>query len=245
MLPDLLGTYGDGGNAQVLAERARWRGIPARIIHATSEQSIPRACDIYLLGGGEDNAQEKACRALDRAGFASVIDAGMPVVAVCAGLQLLGRTFTDSGNRVNSGLGVLDVVTVPARRRAIGHVAVRANPALRLADPRLLGFENHRGRTVRGAGLGYLGRVESGTGNGDGTDGALAGNVIGTYLHGPMLALNPALADRVLELATGRPMPQVLDRIDEIPRMRRAALRRARRRRALSLRRVWRPAGSE
>jgi len=90
LLPDLLGTYGDIGNAHVLAQRARWRGIPATIVQVTSDRSIPSGCDIYLLGGAEDTAQERATRLLDTDGFSAVIDAAAPVLAVCAGMQILG-----------------------------------------------------------------------------------------------------------------------------------------------------------
>jgi CobQ-like glutamine amidotransferase family enzyme len=123
---------------------------------------------------------------------------GAVVLAVCAGLQVLGRSFaTSEGGRAN-GLGLFDLDTVASpARRAVGEVVV-AGDASYLP---LTGFENHAGRTVRDESLEPLGRVSVGVGNGDGTDGARVGRLVATYLHGPVLARNPALADVLLALA--------------------------------------------
>ena len=76
----------------------------------------------------------------------------------------------------------------------------------------IAGFENHGGRTYLGAGETPLGRVLAGHGNNgrDGFEGVRRGNVIGTYLHGPLLPKNVWLADRLIELALGielEPLP--------------------------------------
>ena len=67
----------------------------------------------------------------------------------------------------------------------------------------LTGFENHQGVTRLGPGVRPLARTTLGTGNGDGTEGAYAGRVLGTYLHGPALVRNPGLADLLLYWAAG------------------------------------------
>src|SRR3954467_9433556 len=203
--PDLLGTYGDGGNAVVLAQRLRWRGIPAEIIEVHAGQSVPDSCDIYVLGGGEDAPQALAAeqlaaeRPLHRA-----VDRGAVVFAVCAGLQIVGQSFLIAGGREQPGLGLLDCRTGrAAAKRAVGEIIVDPDPALGL--PRLSGYENHGGVTDLGPGARPLGRVIEGIGNGDGqgTDGAVHGKVLGTYLHGPALARNPSLADLLLGWAVG------------------------------------------
>ncbi len=199
--PDLLGTYGDGGNGVVLVQRARWRGIDAELVEATSERALP-AGDLYCLGGGEDSAQAASAERL-RADDTLVraVERGSPVLAVCAGYQILGRTFAAADGRPLAGVGLLDVSTSKgAGRRAVGEIL--AAPLLAQV-PVLTGFENHGGVTVRGSGVAPLARVEIGVGNGDGTDGAVFERVVGTYLHGPVLARNPALADLLLSWATG------------------------------------------
>lgn len=222
VLPDLLGVYGDGGNALVLARRAEWRGIRTQIIRTEQNDPAPAECDIYILGGGEDQAESQAVELLRDSGLTGAADRGAAVLAVCAGLQLLGTSLVDSDGHRYAGLGLLDLATHAEKRRAIGTVVTRAASELGLADPTLIGFENHSGRTVRGAGLAPLGRVRSGTGNGDHTDGAVSGTVIGTYLHGPVLARNPALADHLLTVATGRTMDELA--LPDIADMRRTAV---------------------
>jgi lipid II isoglutaminyl synthase (glutamine-hydrolysing) len=197
--PDLLGTYGDRGNGLVLERRAALRGIDVELCEVPSDATVPRA-DLYCVGGGEDGPQQLAVERLERDGMLQrAVDDGAVVLAVCAGVQVLGRSFPGADGARCDGLGLLGVDTVGGTTRAVGEVLVEA------ADPpgRLTGFENHAGRTVRDEGVGALGRVVVGTGNGDGTDGALDGRIVATYLHGPVLARNPALADLLLALAIG------------------------------------------
>jgi lipid II isoglutaminyl synthase (glutamine-hydrolysing) len=120
---------------------------------------------------------------------------------VCGGFQLVGHRYLAADGTVLEGLGLVDLETRAGPTRLIGEIVVDPDPPL----PRLTGFENHWGRTTLGPGVAPLGRVVTGGGNGDGTraEGARAGRVVGTYLHGPVLARNPALADQLLEQATG------------------------------------------
>jgi lipid II isoglutaminyl synthase (glutamine-hydrolysing) len=207
--PDLLGTYGDGGNAIVLVQRARWRGIPAELLEATSETPLP-AGDIYCLGGGEDAAQTASAERLRADGrLERAVGRGATALAVCAGYQILGRSFAAADGRALAGVGLLDVRTAKGSgRRAVGEVL--AEPIDR-GLPLLTGFENHGGLTVRGPDTAPLAHVRAGVGNGDGTEGAVFGRVIGTYLHGPVLARNPALADLLLSWATGRKLDPLDD----------------------------------
>jgi CobQ-like glutamine amidotransferase family enzyme len=202
VLPDLLGTYGDGGNAEVLFRRLDWRGIPARVVPITVDQPLPRQLDVYVLGGGEDAAQSLAVRYA--AGLGSVQPSAM-IFAVCAGLQLLGREFTVTGGRFSPGLGLIDVRTAAAPERAVGEII--GEPCVPGLDQPLTGFENHQGHTELGPRAQPLGRVLAGIGNGNGFDGVVQDRVIGTYLHGPALARNPQLADMLLERAMGRRLP--------------------------------------
>ncbi|MFM7061114.1 MAG: type 1 glutamine amidotransferase [Actinomycetes bacterium] len=201
--PDLLGTYGDRGNALVLAHRARARGIGADIVEVPAGSPLPDACDIYLLGGGEDAPQVAAAEGLraGRAALVRALDAGAALLAVCAGFQLVGHHYAAAGGRTMEGLGLVDLHTVPGPDRIIGEVLVEPDPATGL--PTITGFENHGGRTHLGPDARPLGRVLRGGGNGDGTDGVLAGGIVGTYLHGPVLPRNPALADHLLAHVTG------------------------------------------
>jgi CobQ-like glutamine amidotransferase family enzyme len=219
--PELLGTYGDGGNGQVLVHRARWRGIEAELLEAPAGRPLP-AGDLYCLGGGEDGPQFQAAESLRADGtLAAAASGGTPVLAVCAGYQIAGRSFPSAEGRPLDGLGLLDVTTVKAPApRAVGEIL--AEPLVE-GLPTLTGFENHGGHTSLGPAAAPLARVASGIGNGDGTEGAIAGRVVGTYLHGPVLARNPALADMLLSWATGSALAPIDDAEEEALRAERLA----------------------
>lgn len=205
LYPELLGTYGDGGNAVVLAQRLRWRGIRAEVIDVHAGEPVPRACEVYLMGGGEDAPQSLAAREL-RADSALVdaVAGGAAVLAVCAGLQVLGHRFAGEDGKAHIGLGLLDCATHrDGGPRRVGEVVVDPDPGLGL--PNLTGYENHGGVTTLGPDARPLGKVVVGHGNdaGDGSEGIVSGKVVGTYLHGPVLARNPALADYLLASVLG------------------------------------------
>ncbi len=207
--PDLLSTYGDRGNALVLERRARLRGLPVEIIEVNSDRPVPRDGDIYLMGGGEDLPQTLATHRLQAdGGLHAAVSQGAALFAVCAGYQMLGAEFGGAEDQPVAGLGLLDIRSGRGARRAVGEIVADVDPALQV--PRLTGFENHQGVTRIGPLARPLARTALGTGNGDGTEGAYAGRVLGTYLHGPALVRNPGLADLLLTWAVGPlpPMPQ-------------------------------------
>lgn len=220
LLPDVLGTYGDAGNATVLQRRLSWRSIRAMTIPITLDSPVPESLDIYVLGGGEDAAQTVAARHLiNQPGFHRAAARGAIVFAVCAGLQLLGNWFATEDGRREPGLGMLDLTTAAGPKRAIGEIVSRPTVA-GLTEP-LTGFENHGGRTSLGPDAVPLGDVIRGTGNDDIVDGAIHDHVVGTYLHGPALARNPQLADWLLGQAVGLSLPPLdLEPVRELRRQR-------------------------
>lgn len=202
ILPDVLGTYGDDGNALVLCQRARLRGLDAEIVRVKLGEAIPETLDLYCLGGGEDTAQILAAEHLIAdGGLTRAATAGRPILAICAGLQVLGESFHAS-DRTVQGLGLIDATTSPLDKRAIGEVIT--TPTLEGLTEPLTGFENHMGATILGTDASPIGKVTRGVGNdGQGGEGAVQGSVIATYMHGPVLARNPELADLLLTRATG------------------------------------------
>jgi lipid II isoglutaminyl synthase (glutamine-hydrolysing) len=204
--PDLLSTYGDRGNLLVLERRARLRGIAVASVLVNADQPVPRQGDIYLMGGGEDLPQILAARRLRAdGGLAAVAQQGAVIFAVCAGYQLLGSEFGGDDGQPLPGLEILDLRSGRGQRRGVGEIIADVDPSLGV--PRLTGFENHQGTTRLGPGVAPLARVAAGVGNGDGTEGAFAGRIIGTYLHGPVLVRNPGLADLLLAWAVGQLPP--------------------------------------
>ena len=222
LYPDALNLYGDGGNIASLSKRCSWRGIPCRVDQVLMGQELDLAdADIVLLGGGADRDQLAVCRELQgqREKLAAYVADGGVLLAICGGYQLLGHYYMMGEERVE-GLHVLDIETTAGSTRLIGNVAIESPVC---AEP-IVGFENHAGRTLLGAGEKPLGRaLVDGTGNngGDGGEGVLHGGVVGTYLHGPILPKNPGVTDWLLERALRRrgvdveltPLPDDLERL--------------------------------
>jgi CobQ-like glutamine amidotransferase family enzyme len=165
------------------------------------------------MGGGQD--RDQAAVAVDMAetkrdALHAAADRGAVILGVCGGYQLLGESY-EMGDQTLPGVGLVDLKTVrEPGERLIGNCAIEADLG---GGPRTIaGFENHGGRTYLGPDAQPLGRVLSGHGNNgkDGFEGVRRGNVIGTYLHGPLLPKNVWLADRLIELALGidlEPLP--------------------------------------
>ncbi|MBY4214718.1 glutamine amidotransferase [Rhodococcus fascians] len=224
VLPDVMGTYGDNGNALVLRQRLRMRDIDAEVVHITLNDPVPDSLDVYTLGGAEDSAQRLATRHLTRyPGLQNAAARGVPVLAICAAIQVLGHWYeTSAGERVD-GISLFDVTTAPQATRSIGEVVTE--PTLDGLTQKLSGFENHRGGTTLGPDASPLAKVTHGVGNGvgDGREGVVQGSVLGTYMHGPVLARNPELADYLLERALGTTLAP-LD-LPEVTQLRRERLR--------------------
>ena len=210
LFPDLLNLYGDGGNVKVLERRARDRGIPVEVRRVNHGEHVDLAgVDLVFLGGGPDREQRLASEDLMRMRddlHAYVEDDGV-LLAICGGFQILGHEWL-LGEEVVKGLGLVDMTTERAPggsgNRLIGNIALRSP----LADQAVVGYENHAGRTHLGTGVEAFGDVASSTGHGnndsDKRDGVRYKNVVGTYLHGPLLPKNPQVADALLIRALER-----------------------------------------
>ena len=149
--PELMGTYGDRGNAVVLERRLAWRNLPGEVVEIAAGEPIPSTLDVYVLGGAEDVPQTLAAEGLGASGPAieRALDGGAVMLAVCAGFQLLGTTYVRTDGKAGPGLGLVDAATVAGPHRRIGEVVVdTGRPGVGL----LSGFENHAGITTLAAG---------------------------------------------------------------------------------------------
>ena len=207
LYPSLLNVAGDGGNLIAIVRRSEWRGIPVEVA-AVEKGETPdfRKFDVVLFHGGQD--VEMAVAAEDFAKKApslrEAVDEGVLVFAVCAGLQLLGHRYISNAGEEMVGAGILDLETRGGPQRFMQHAACRVT--IDCATATVVGFENHSGLTELGPGCEAFGQVIAGAGNNgrDGLEGARAGNVFATYLHGPVLPKNPWLTDRLIEIAVSR-----------------------------------------
>ncbi len=223
LFPTLLNLYGDNGNVRVLAQRARWRGIPVEVVNVDDAQDADFAtADLVFLGGGPDREQHQASAGLMalRDDLKAYVENGGPFLAICGGYQIIGEKWL-MGDEEVPGLGLVDITTVRAaggsHDRLVGNIVIKSP----LAETPLVGFENHAGRTYLGEGLEPLGTVVGQHGNGnnekDHADGVRYKNLIGSYLHGPLLSKNPELADELLRRALERHQQRTGDTVELAP----------------------------
>lgn len=200
LYPDLLNLYGDRGNIQCLMKRCQWRGIEAETIAYETDDTIDFSkLDIVLLGGGSDREQMIVCEKLKsiQKDFKEYVEANGVVIAICGGYQLLGKYYKTEQGMI-TGLDLVDMYTEQEEGRLISNIVLQSE----LFDMPVVGFENHGGRTYIKNNK-PLGKVLYGAGNDgkSGHEGVVYKNVIGTYLHGPLLPKNPQLADWLIERA--------------------------------------------
>ncbi|ARU62171.1 glutamine amidotransferase [Tumebacillus avium] len=207
LYPDLLDLYSDRGNVIILQKRAEWRGLRATVDEITvGHEPDLSEYDILVMGGGMDREQgivagdlQKRCENLQHA-----VATGTVILAICGGYQLLGNYFETSGGQRIPGIGLLDIETVGAKVRMVGNVV--AEMEIDGVKTNIIGYENHSGKTYLGKGVQPMMKVIKGYGNSgeDKFEGVRQGTVFGTYLHGPLLAKNPTLADHMITLALKR-----------------------------------------
>ena len=200
--PLATAAQGDEGNARVLVHRAALRGIRATVV-TTHEGEVPDA-GIHLVGGLDDARMPVLARRLRAGGLAERVADGAVVLGVNAGYQVLGSSFVTPDGTRHDGLGLLDVRSSRATSPFLGPVITRADAGSGLAA--LSAYESHHGTSEVGPGAEPFVALELGHGNDGTTDGARQGQVIGTYLHGPLLARNADLADLLLGWAVGTPL---------------------------------------
>jgi lipid II isoglutaminyl synthase (glutamine-hydrolysing) len=209
LYPEHLSIYADRGNVQVIRRRLEWRGLeleerPLRVGDALD----PELADLYLIGGGQDRDQQLVAEDLQRHRdtLHAAVAGGAPVLAVCGGYQLAGHRYIAQDGSEMPGIGLLDLETRAGPVRMIGDIVCECDLADGAGTRPLVGFENHAGQTLLGTGCEPLARVVSGHGNdgSSGWEGARAGNVLGTYVHGPLLPKNPWLADWLIARALAR-----------------------------------------
>ena len=206
LYPDVLNLYGDRGNIACMKKRLEWRGMQANVFPVPiGTKFIAKDCDLIFIGGGQDFEQEILMHDLKgekTAELKAAIEDGIPVLAICGGYQMLGQYYKTWDGKQCDFTGALDLYTVGSEQRMIGNYMFTCDEA----DCKIVGFENHSGKTYLGSGVKPLGKVLEGYGNNgeDGTEGVRYKNVYGTYSHGPLLPKNPALCDEILRGALCR-----------------------------------------
>ena len=216
-MPDKLNLYSDIGNIIALKQRAKLRNIKLNVRNVNETEGVTLDdCDIFFIGGGSDREQSLATKELSKIKekLKTAIEDGMPGLTICGGYQFLGSKYITPDGTELSGLNILDFYTKSQTDRLTGDIVIESE-----TFGTIVGFENHGGRTYHN--FGTLGKVVHGFGNND--DDAKEGihykNLLGTYLHGPILPKNHEITDYLLEKACERKNipfePKQLDNTEE------------------------------
>ncbi|HZK43650.1 MAG TPA: glutamine amidotransferase [Syntrophomonadaceae bacterium] len=199
LYPELMDMQGDRGNLICLEKRIEWYGHKATIINYNLETNINFSqFDMLFMGGGSEREQDIVCQDLfnKKEALSKSIESGLPILFVSAAYQLLGTSYGTSAGNLKSGLDLFDFYTEIEDDRLIGNILTTTTIDKETIN--IIGFENHKGRTYfSDQNLQPFATVVKGYGNNgqDNTEGLKYNNLIGTYLHGPILPRNPILAD--------------------------------------------------
>jgi lipid II isoglutaminyl synthase (glutamine-hydrolysing) len=245
LYPDIMSIYGDRGNVETVLRRCEWRDIAVEVTELRlGDRLAPDAADLIMIGGGGESQQRLVAPDLCKVkgeGIREAVACGAAALAVGGGYELFGRFCQPERGAELRGVGLFDAWTIRQNALLSGHYdtisdahadRVIGELVVRWRDTLLVGFENHGGGTYLGAAAQPLGQVVSGHGNnGDGTEGVILGSAVGTYLRGPCLPKNPALADFLISAAISRRygaanLPPLADDLEEAARA--AAMQRAR-----------------
>ncbi len=197
---DCMNIYGDTGNIIALTKRAHWRGIEVEVKNISIGDNLPKA-DLYFFGGGQDQSQQLVARDLGGRGkgegIKKDVERGVPLLSICGGYQLLGEYYQPFDAEKLAGVGLFQAYTKASRDRMVGNIVIDSDFG------KLVGFENHSGKTYLKNRAKPLGKVIKGFGNNgeDQTEGYIYKNAIGCYMHGSLLPKNPLLADWLLQKA--------------------------------------------
>lgn len=208
LYPDLLNLYGDRGNIISLKKRAEWRGIKVNIHNITlGDAFVPEKYDIVFLGGGQDYEQEIIQDdVLRKKGneIRNALESNKVFLCICGGYQLLGKYYKTWDGKEIQFLGALNLWTIGSKKRMIGNIVFECDfLKSETCDGKVVGFENHSGRTYLGPEVQPLGKIIKGNGNNgeDHFEGAIYKNVFCSYSHGSLLPKNPAFTDHLITLA--------------------------------------------
>lgn len=200
LYPNDMNIYGDYGNVLTLQKRLEWHGYQPIVTAYNQADTSPKDADIIIGGGGQDSGQSKIKEDLIKIGpnIKQLAENNIPMLVICGLYQLFGNYFKTSDGQEIPGIGLFDIKTIAESERLIGNIIINSQKF-----GEIIGYENHSGQTFLSDGVQPLGIVKKGFGNNslDKTEGTIYKNVIGSYLHGPILPKNPVIADFLIEQA--------------------------------------------
>ncbi len=193
-----MNLYGDGGNIICLKKRLEARNYKVDVLGVGVGERITDF-DIMFIGGGQDKEMKIIANDVRRKSdeLSYYINSGKTILTICGGYQILGEYYKTTSSQIVELTGALPFFTECTKQRMIGNIVFDS------PFGKIVGFENHSGKTYLGDDLQSLGQVLTGYGNNgeDITEGVFFKNTFGTYAHGPVLPKNPLFADEIIKRA--------------------------------------------
>ncbi len=210
LYPDYMSIYGDYGNILTLKYYCEQLGLNFVYQPVNFGDDLPITTNLYFFGGGQDKEQMliypdllgKQARLRE-----DLLVKNIGMLAICGGYQALGQEFITGDGDVIPGLNILPITTKAPNSqvsgRAIGNIVVESE----FFGGDLVGFENHSGQTYfvdKERDCNPIGTVKLGYGNNmeQKIEGCLYKNIIGSYMHGPMLPKNPEITKWIITQTT-------------------------------------------
>lgn len=205
LYPETLGLFGDAGNVLALRKRCEWFGVDdVRVSPVSRGAVIPSDGDVYVIGSGSSNSVRLAAEGINalRDALDAAVARDATILAVGAGLHLLGNSIAWPDGSRTQGAAILDAESVPLTTRLVGEFVGQAQGI------EVAGFFN-TGHRVDSNLPAHIISVAMGDASESMSDGIEWGPVIGTHAHGSYLPMNPAIADAIIARTVSLPVGEL------------------------------------
>jgi CobQ-like glutamine amidotransferase family enzyme len=199
-----LNLNGEKGNLFCLQQRLRWSGLDCEISYDPEQSSIPRKIDAVFIGSGTESGADQAQLNLEihRDLLRDLAKSGAPFLALGLGWEILGQSIKFVDGVEVSGLGIF-----PSRSERVVRRVSCESSGYDSSGVLTTGYANHQSDITLDSGVRALVQLDAGHGNSSTLDfasvpgeGILHGNLMAARLNGPLLPMNPHLADQFIDL---------------------------------------------
>lgn len=194
LFKEQLNSFGDGGNVDVLRTRLKERNIAVKVREYAINENIDfDELDLIYIGGGKNRETRLVVDCLRdwTEELKEYIESGKAILVTGTSLSIFGKAYINPNEEI-PGLGILNMVTEKLEDEIEGQVIIEA----KIEDKKiaLIGYQKIDESYIHDYQV--LAERENGI-----NEGLIYKHMIGTSLHGPVLAKNRELADILIKWA--------------------------------------------
>jgi CobQ-like glutamine amidotransferase family enzyme len=202
LFPSQLGLNGEAGNVSCLLKRLEWAGHKGSVVVYDGAGDIPTAVDAVFIGSGTLAGAIEALRLLSKGKqeLEELANSGVPFLALGLGWEILGESLTLTDGELIHGVGVYPSKSIRCNQRASAE-SFGFDPNQNLTT----GYANHQSVIELAPGVSPWITLSEGYGNSSiekadlrPDEGLRHKGLFAARLNGPLLPLNPHLADEFL-----------------------------------------------